>query len=109
MTPLSEQASVRVWMESASIEPEDERLEVLFDFCGRVGRDPDELISACLKEIGDTRFGDGQFKIRHKGRREIAAAINEFQTDIGDQRKANYVRSFLIHNGVHLQAPGILR
>ena len=104
MSLLEGQQSVQVWMESAGIAHGDDRLAVLVEFCDSVGREPDELIVACLREVEN-----GKFKIRPKGRREIAAAVNQFQRDVGDQRKANYVRSFLIHNGVHLQAPGVLR
>jgi hypothetical protein len=101
---LEDQDSVRVWMEAAGMADGDERLEVLVDFCDSVDRNPDELVMACLKEVKE-----GQFKIRHKALREVAAAVDQFQHDVGDQRTANYVRSFLIHNGVNLQAPGILR
>jgi len=101
---LEGQQSVQVWMESAGIANGDDRLAVLAEFCQSVGRDPDELVVSCLREVEN-----GKFKIRYQGRREVAAAVDQFQRDIGDQRRANYVRSFLIHNGVHLQAPGILR
>jgi hypothetical protein len=80
-----------------------ERLHVLAMFCDYVAQTPDAIIAACVQETitGKT--------ITTRGRRHYSAQIEAFQAQIGgDQRRqvqyGNIVRSFLIHNGVMLQA-----
>jgi hypothetical protein len=109
--PLGEYESVQTWFrglrEQSGIEPADDpsRLRLLGEFCSFMDLDPDQLVSACLlkKEGRET-------KISIKGRRSIGERIAEFQSRdaSGDSRergkRGNTVRSFLIHNGILLQA-----
>ena len=78
------------------------RVAVLQDFCTLIEKEPDQIIDECLREV------EGGKKIRAKGRRFYADKITEFESQIdggaGEKRqKGNYIRSFLIHNGVLLQ------
>jgi hypothetical protein len=111
MTPadLRDTTAVRTWFEGlraqSDVDPEadPDRLRILAAFCDRVGRTPDEIVADCLRPAGDG------LKIRAKGRRAYAEAIAVFQAAVaGDAREqvrwGNTVRSFLIHNGVLLQA-----
>ena len=111
MTPeeLRAAAAVRTWFEGlraqSDVDPEadPDRLPILAAFCTRVGKTPDEIVAECLRPAGDG------LKIRVKGRRFYAEAIAAFQSEAaGDAREqvrwGNTVRSFLIHNGVLLQA-----
>ncbi|MEO6125986.1 MAG: hypothetical protein ABIR32_19975 [Ilumatobacteraceae bacterium] len=61
-----------------------------------------DLVDACLRSVDG-----GQFKIRMAARRRLSEQIDVFHA--GDQNRGNVVRSFLIHNGVSLQPPRILR
>ncbi len=86
-------------------QPDDaeERMAILERFCRLVERDPDSIIQECVREV------EGGKRIRIKGRRFYSEKIAEFQAGVeGDSRvKAqwgNTVRSFLIHNGIFLQA-----
>ncbi len=79
-----------------------QRVAVLQDFCALVDKEPDQIIAECLREV------EGGKKIRAKGRRLYADRITEFESRIGGsagekRQKGNYIRSFLIHNGVLLQ------
>lgn len=94
--------TVQAWKTSAGFSDGDPRVEVLAEFCTFVEGTPDGLVDACLRAVDG-----GQFKIRMAGRRNLSAQIETFQA--GDQVRGNIVRSFLIHNGVSLQPPGILR
>ena len=67
-----------------------------------MGKEPDQIVDECLREV------DGGKKIRAKGRRTYAKKITEFESHLEGgtaekRRKGNYIRSFLIHNGVLLQ------
>jgi len=109
--PLESHESVRTWFkglrEQSGIEPTDDpaRLKLLGEFCALVELDPDEVVKACLlvKEGRETR-------ISIKGRRSMAEKIAEFQAlgSADDSRnrakRGNTIRSFLIHNGIQLQA-----
>jgi len=101
--------TVQTWLqgvhEQSGVSPEADaiRVQVLAEFCARVEKQPDEIIDDCLRDVE----GGGK-KIRAKGRRFYADKINEFEQQAegssGEQRrKANYIRSFLIHNGVLIQ------
>lgn len=101
-------ASVQTWLQGLADQSgvsRDEgraRVAVLRAFCTAVEKEPDEIIAECLREV------DGGKKIRAKGRRFYADRISEFESRIdgppGEQRQqGNYIRSFLIHNGVLLQ------
>lgn len=101
-------ASVQTWLQGladqsgVSREEGRARVAVLRAFCTAVEKEPDEIIAECLREV------DGGKKIRARGRRFYADRISEFESRIdgpsGEQRQqGNYIRSFLIHNGVLLQ------
>ena len=107
-TNFDEYKTVQTWIagvhEQSGVSPENDakRLQVLAEFCARIAKDPDQIIDECLRDV------DGGKKIRVKGRRFYAEQIAEFEQqaegNAGEKRqKANYVRSFLIHNGVLLQ------
>jgi hypothetical protein len=109
--PLQDYESVKTWFsslrEQSGVDPgaDPQRLAWLKEFCEFVDLNPDEIVHACLlvKQGRETR-------ISVKGRRNLAEKITEFQA-LGeglDSRKraarGNTIRSFLIHNGILLQA-----
>lgn len=104
--------SVKTWFkglaEQSGIDPAEDpsRLKLLEEFCAFADRDPDEVVQACLlvKEGRETR-------ISIKGRRGMAEQIAEFQAKGSAElnsrergKRGNTIRSFLIHNGILLQA-----
>jgi len=108
METIREYQTVQTWLtgvheqSGVSLENDAKRLQVLAEFCARIEKSPDQIIDECLRDV------DGGKKIRVKGRRFYAEQISEFEQQAegspGEKRqKANYVRSFLIHNGVLLQ------
>ena len=108
-TPFTDCQTVQTWLqgvhEQSGVSPEadSKRVQVLAEFCARVEKQPDEIIDDCLRDVD----GGGK-KIRAKGRRFYADKINEFEQQSdgtrGEKRQnANYIRSFLIHNGVLIQ------
>jgi hypothetical protein len=76
----------------------DLQLAKLEQFCEFVGKNPDEIISECLRPVGD-----GQETIRYKVRHFYIDRIKEFEAlpEVGRQG-GNSIRSFLIHNGVSM-------
>jgi hypothetical protein len=110
-TPLESYSSVQTWYqglrEQSGVDPasDSSRLKLLEEFCRSVELDPDEVIKACLleKEGRDT-------KISIKGRQRVAQMVADFQAageNLSARERANRgntVRSFLIHNGILLQA-----
>lgn len=107
-TDFNDRKTVQTWLagvhEQSGISPEADakRVGVLTEFCARIGKQPDEIIDDCLRDV------DGGKKIRVKGRRFYAEKIAEFEQEAegtaGERRqKANHIRSFLIHNGVLIQ------
>jgi hypothetical protein len=107
-TDISDYKTVQTWItgvhEQSGVSPENDtkRLQVLAEFCARVEKDPDQMIDECLRDV------EGGKKIRVKGRRFYAEKIAEFEQQAEGspsekRQKANYIRSFLIHNGVLLQ------
>jgi len=108
---LESYRSVQTWYqglrEQSGVDPaaDPSRLKLLEEFCRSVGLDPDEIIKACLleKEGRDT-------KISIKGRRRVAQMVADFQAageNLSSRQRAhrgNTIRSFLIHNGILLQA-----
>ena len=109
LTVLRDQKTVRTWYEGlrtqSNVDPDAtlDRLEILARFCQRVGQTPDEIVGDCVRE---TEQGA---RLRPKARRRYVEEIVEFQrTAPGDAREqarcANTIRSFLIHNGIFLQA-----
>lgn len=109
--PLEEYDSVRTWFnglrEQSGVDPgsDPSRIELLGEFCEFVDLDPDLVVKACLL-VKEGR----QTKISIKGRRGMAEKITEFQSrpaeidSAGRARRGNTIRSFLIHNGILLQA-----
>jgi len=109
--PLENYSSVQTWYkglrEQSGVNPASDlsRLKVLEEFCRYVQLDPDEVVKACLleKEGRET-------KISIKGRKRVAQMISDFQASgegLGSRERAfrgNTIRSFLIHNGILLQA-----
>lgn len=80
-----------------------ERIEILSAFCDYADKDPDTIIQECF------RVREGERTISAKGRRRYADLITAFQSEVvGSRTKrgkwGNTVRSFLIHNGILLQA-----
>ena len=110
LRPLQEYASVQAWFQGlrqhwgGDPEHDDpERLQILEAFCRFVDKDPDTIIKEC------TIVRDGQKRISVKGRRRYADLIAQFQAQVQGSRIkrakwGNTVRSFLIHNGILLQA-----
>ncbi len=107
--PLRDYPSVQAWIdglrEQWGEEPGDmeARLDVLRQFCEFAGQEPDAIIAECSREV------EGGKRINLKKRRFYAAKIEEFQASLPgaprEQRRiANIVRSFMIHNGIFMQA-----
>ena len=105
---IEDSKTVRIWLdglqEQSGLAREDalQRVAVLAEFCRRVEKEPDQIIGECLREV------DGAKKIRAKGRQFYVDEISGFEQQLDGaaaekRRKGNYVRSFLIHNGVLLQ------
>ncbi|MFN8104038.1 MAG: hypothetical protein U0U69_06220 [Acidimicrobiia bacterium] len=77
-----------------------ERIRILGEFCELAELDPDGVVEACVdRDRGRIVAGE---------RKKVESLIDEFAAD-GDPRtatrRANVVRSFLIHNGVRVLAP----
>ncbi len=113
-TNFEEAKTVQTWLQGVheqsgvSAEADAKRVQILAEFCAHVEKQPDEIIDDCLRDVE----GGGK-KIRAKGRRFYADKINEFEQQAagssGERRqKANYIRSFLIHNGVLMQTSPLL-
>ena len=110
LPPLTNYASVRTWLDGlrqhwgGDPERDDpERLEILRAFCRFADKDPDAIIDECIL------VREGEKRIRAKGRRRYADLIDQFQSQVPGSRPrrakwGNTVRSFLIHNGILLQA-----
>ncbi len=107
--PLHDYAAVQTWVhglrEQWGEEPEDmgDRISVLGRSCEFVEREPDAIIEECSKDV------EGGKRIRIKGRRFYSEKIAEFQvSETGSPREqmrsGNTVRSFMIHNGIFMQA-----
>lgn len=108
--PLTDYDTVRTWLEGlrqhwgGDPEHDDpERLEILEAFCRFAERDPDAIIAECVL------VRDGEKRVSVKGRRRYAKLIGTFQSRVEGARLrrakwGNTVRSFLIHNGILLQA-----
>jgi hypothetical protein len=80
-----------------------EYLHILAAFCAYVGQSPDAIIAACLRDTPEGKT------IHGRTRQHYTAQIDAFQQQVaGDLRQqvqyGRVVRSFLIHNGVLLQA-----
>src|SRR5690349_10711492 len=100
---ISTYHTVKTWMGSAGFDESDERLALLSEFCDLVERNPDEMISECLRVVQE-----GQFKLRGKTRRHYVERIDEFEDAHRGRAHGNVIRSFFIHNGVPIQPPILL-
>ncbi len=110
LQPLTDYATVRTWLEGlrqhwgGDPERDDpERLEILEAFCRFADKEPDAIIDECVQ------VRNGEKRIRARGRRRYADLIARFQAHVQGSRRTrakwgNAVRSFLIHNGILLQA-----
>jgi len=107
-TNFNDNKTVQTWLagvhEQSGVSPETDanRVQVLAELCAFIDKEPDQIIEECLRDV------DGGKKIRVKGRRFYAQKIAEFEQQAPGsasekRQKANYIRSFLIHNGVLLQ------
>ena len=107
--PVSDYQAVKAWLnglrEQWGGEPDDVpgRLDVLQRFCEFVERDPDAIIEECSREVESGK------RLRIKSRRHYSEKIAEFQSAVdGDSRaqarEGNLIRSFMIHNGIFMQA-----
>ena len=110
LLPLTDYATVQTWLDGLrqhwggeTKRDDPERLEILEAFCRFAEKDPDTIIEECVL------VRDGEKRIRVKGRRRYADLIVQFQSQVEGSRPkrakwGNTVRSFLIHNGILLQA-----
>jgi hypothetical protein len=107
--PAADYAAVQTWRgglaEQWGEEPPDfpDRVALLERFCELSGRDPDEMIEDCTREVESGK------RIRIKARREYSDKIAGFQAASGGDARAqgrvgNVIRSFFIHNGIFMQA-----
>ncbi len=82
-----------------------EKLDALQAFCAHVNQDPDELVAFCFLRKRST--GDRFASV--KRRAAVLERIREYQAahalvGLAARRWQSAVLSFLIHNGVHIQA-----
>ncbi len=107
--PIAACASVATWREGLRkhwggdpLAEEPERLEALADFCAFVGEGPDSIVERCFR----VRKADGARVLSAKGRAHYAEKIQAFRAldPARGARRAAAVLSFLIHNGVFIQA-----
>jgi hypothetical protein len=108
--PLREYRTVRTWEEGLRqqwggdpLAEDPDKLEALEAFCNFVGEDPDEIVAKCFR----VRKSDGERVLSVKWRRHYADKVKEFRalgpaTD--GRRRGAAVLSFLIHNGILIQA-----
>lgn len=106
---MNDYESVQTWLKGLRAqwarEPDDVEgsLATLQRFCTFVEREPDAIIAECSREVESGK------RIRIKARRSYAEKIVEFEASVeGDTRTqtraGNTVRSFMIHNGIFMQA-----
>lgn len=109
--PLADYETVKTWDQGLRRQwggdpllEEPDMLESLREFCEFVAEDPD-AIAAKLFRI---RKSDGERLLSVKWRTHYADKVKEFRVRSGGgpegQRKGSAVLSFLIHNGVLIQA-----
>lgn len=82
---------------------DEEALPTLGRFIEFCGMSADEMIDDVLR----TSEGSTQLVLRTSARRKYVDLIEEFEQREGSRQRANYVRSFFIHNGVAMN-PNIL-
>lgn len=106
---LRKSSTVRTWLFSyqeswRSTIDEEQALATLAKFVQFSGSEPDAIIAEVLQPLST---GDGVV-LRTRGRRKYMKLIDEFEQREGSREIANYVRSFMIHNGVAMN-PAILK
>lgn len=102
---IADAATVRLWQasfrESWLDELEKEKaFPALEQFVQMCETKPDDIIAEVLKPAPR---GEG-VQLRTRARRKYLTLIDDFESREGRQ-KANYVRSFMIHNGVAISPP----
>ena len=107
--PLLELDSVKQWWGSYQQcwrggAPPAEALDALRKFVRKTGFEPDEIVEEVLKPQAS---GEG-LMLRTRARRKYMELLAEFEESEGSRETANYVRSFMIHNGIAI-SPGIQR
>ncbi len=108
--PVTEYETVAMWKEGLSrqwggdpLAEEPEKLEALAAFCAFVSEDPDAIVKRCFR----IRKADGERVLSDKWRGHYAEKIKAFRVQNGSPdgpRRAAAVLSFLIHNGILIQA-----
>ena len=104
-----EHTTVQVWLASLQRQTQlglqacQEGLYILAAFCAYVGQSLDAIIATCLRDTPEGKI------IHRRNRQHYTAQIDAFQRQVagGLRQQVQYgrvVRSFLIHNGVMLQA-----
>ena len=107
--PITDFPSVAAWDESLRkqwggdpLAEEPEKLQALESFCAFVANDPDTIVQRCFR----VRKSDGARVLSNKWRTHYADQIKAFRAQGGAEgpRRAAAVLSFLIHNGILIQA-----
>ena len=106
--PITEFDTVKAWAEGLRnqwggdpLAEEPEMLDALVRFCDFVGEEPDAIVGKLFR----IRKADGERVLSVKWRTHYADKVKEFrdrQTE--GQRWGSDVLSFMIHNGVLIQA-----
>lgn len=87
---------------------DEEKLATLGAFCDFVGQDPDELVAFCFLRRRQT----GERFASVKRREEVARQLRSFRdqrglSGVAGRRLVSPVLSFLIHNGVMMNAAAV--
>ena len=107
--PITEFDTVKAWAEGLRnqwggdpLAEEPDMLDALVRFCDFVGEDPDTIAGKLFR----IRKADGERVLSVKWRTHYAEKIKEFRARQGTdgQRRPADVLSFMIHNGVLIQA-----
>ena len=98
-------AGLRTQWGGDPLAEEPEKLDALEAFCAHAGKDPDALVAYCFlrKKATGERFAS------EKRRAALLEQIREYVveqglTGIPGRRWQSAILSFLIHNGVYIQA-----
>jgi hypothetical protein len=107
--PITEFDTVKAWAEGLRnqwggdpLAEEPDMLDALVRFCDFVGEDPDTIAGKLFR----IRKADGERVLSVKWRTHYAEKIKAFRAQQGveGQRRPADVLSFMIHNGVLIQA-----
>ena len=109
--PLPDYDTVKTWDQGLRhqwggdpLAEEPDMLEALAEFCEFVAEDPDAITTKLFR----IRKSDGERVLSVKWRTHYADKVKEFRVKNGGgpggQRKGSAVLSFMIHNGVLIQA-----